>query len=438
MMSNIADKIQSDNVKNYFVHGAILIDVDGASLNNWGSDATNKQSVENTSAVKKVFKNGRMYAVVSGQAWRYWWRETLGLNGWKLSPITRDDKVAYTDVNPIKYADDDIFGYMRALNENIKDLVENVEQELREQKKEELEKIKKEKNKVIKDKLNQDLQNSVFETISNNPDIVKNAKEKNIDLEIISMIVSKNLSKKSTKSDDYKVDMSVTRVSPLKNSILTSVTSIDKKALNEYSTMARQDGDAVPYEKQFYSTVLKGMFSLDLDQVGTFTKVNRSGFKNVTDITYNKVLENGSEVDDLINPNIKRARLDNNIRRQRAKDTILALKTIAGGAKRTTNYASVKPDFIILAVLKGGNNIFDNIAVEEDGRATLSIEALREAIVDNKEYFRSDVYIGKATGFMDEVSLSLIDDKIEGIKIHKGSINKTIDDFTEILDTVII
>ena len=369
-MSNIVDKIQNDNIKNYFVHGAVLIDVDGASLNNWGSDATNTQGMENTSAVKKVFKNGRMYAVVSGQAWRYWWRETLGLNGWKLSPVTRDKKVAFTEANPLEYADDDIFGYMRASKDEVKD----------------------KNGEVVKDK----------------------------------------------KGKPKKVDVTVTRVSPLKNSILTSVTSIDKKALNEFSTMARQDGDAVPYEKQSYSAVLKGMFSLDLDQVGTFTKVNRSGFKNVTDITYNKVLENGSEVDDLINPDIKRARLDNSIRRQRAKDTILALKTIAGGAKRTTNYASVKPDFIILSVLKGGNNIFDNIAVEEDGRATLSLEALKEAIADNKDYFRSDVYIGKATGFMDEVSLSLIDDEIERIKIHKGSINQTIDDFSEVLDRVII
>ena len=375
MMSSFEKQIQNDEVKNYFAHGAILIDVDGASLNNWGSDATNTQGMENTSAVKKVFKNGRMYAVVAGQAWRYWWRETLGLNGWSLSPITRDKKVAFTEANPLVYADDDIFGYMRASKDEVRDENGNI--------------------------------------------VLQGGKGKNRD-------------------KPKMVDVTVTRVSPLKNSILTSVTSIDKKTLNEFSTMARQDGDAVPYEKQSYSAVLKGMFSLDLDQVGTFTKVNRSGFKNVTDITYDKVLENGSEVDDLINPNIKRARLENSIRRKRAKDTILALKEINGGARLTTNYNSVKPDFIIIAVLKGGNNIFDNIAVEEDGRATLSIEAIEEAIADNKEYFRSDVYIGKASGFMDDASLSLLSDEIDGIKIHKGSINKTIDEFAKILDTVIL
>jgi len=374
-MSSFEDNIKSDEVKNYFVHGSILIDVDGASLNNWGSDATNTQGMDNTSAVKKVFKNGRMYAVVAGQAWRYWWRESLGLNGWDLSPITRDKKIAFTEANPLEYADDDIFGYMRASKDEVKDEEGNT--------------------------------------------VLIGGKGKN-------------------KDNPKMVDVTVTRVSPLKNSILTSVTSIDKKSLNEFSTMARQDGDAVPYEKQSYSTVLKGMFSLDLDQVGTFTKINRSGFKNVTDMTYDKVLENGTEVQDLINPNVKRARLENSTRRERARDTILALKTIAGGAKRTTNYVSVKPDFIILAVLKGGNNIFDNIAVEENGRATLSIEALKEAIEDNKEYLRSDVYIGKASGFMDDVSLKLLKNEITEITIHTNSINKTIDEFTKTLDTVIV
>lgn len=366
-MNKFEEKISNDRIRNYFVHSSILIDVDGASLNNWGKDSTNSQGTDNATAVKKVYKNGRMYAVVAGQAWRYWWRESLGLNGWGLSPITRDKKVAFTEANPLEYADDDIFGYMRASKDNETD----------------------ENGEIIRDK----------------------------------------------KGNAKQIDVSVTRVSPLKNSILTSVTPI--KLINEFSTMARQDGDAVPYEKQSYSTVLKGMFSLDLDQVGTFTKINRSGYKNITDITFKQIIQDGgSEVSDLINPNIQRARLNIETRRQRAKDTISALKTISGGAKRTTNYASVKPDFIVLAVLKGGNNIFDNIAVEEDGRATLSLKALEEVIHDNKEYFRSDVFIGKATGFMDEVVIK--EQEIEGITINIGSINAMIDKFAEVLDTVVI
>ena len=272
-MSKFQEKIVNDSIKNYFVHSSILIDVAGASLNNWGSDATNTQGMDNTSAVKKVHKNGRIYAVVAGQAWRYWWRESLGLNGWSLSPITRDKKIAFTNANPLEYEDDDIFGYMRA---------------------------------------------SKGEEVDENGEIVLETKGKN-------------------QGKAKMVDVTVTRVSPLKNSILTSVTPI--KLINEFSTMARQDGDAVPYEKQSYSTVLKGMFSLDLDQIGTFTKTNRSGYKNVTDLTYKKILEEGGqEVDDLINSNVKRARLSNTIRLQRAKYTLIAIRLsqVEHDARQTT------------------------------------------------------------------------------------------------------
>jgi CRISPR-associated protein Cst2 len=366
-MSSFKETIEQDSIKNYFLHGFVLVDVDGASLNNWGKDNTNTQGMDNTTAVKKVFKNGRTYAVVSGQAWRYWWREALGLSGWSLSPITRDSKVAFTDANPAEYADDDIFGYMRASKDIEKDA---------------------------------------------NGEIVKD-----------------------NKGNPKKVDVSVTRVSPLKNSILTSVAPV--RIANEFSSMTRQDGNAVPYEKQSYSAILKGIFSLDLDQVGTFTKINRSGYKNITESAYQEILSNGGkEVDDLVNPNIKRARLDTDIRRKRAKDTLLALKTITGGAKQATNYVSVKPDFIVLAVLKGGNNIFDNTAVDDDGRAAISLEALEESIKDNKEYFRSDVYIGKAAGFMDDTVIK--SQNIGGINVKVGSINAIIDEFVKVLDTVIL
>jgi hypothetical protein len=33
---------------------------------------------------------------------------------WRASPIFREEKIAYTDANPIRYWDDDLFGYMRA------------------------------------------------------------------------------------------------------------------------------------------------------------------------------------------------------------------------------------------------------------------------------------------------------------------------------------
>jgi len=54
----------------------------------------------------------------------------------------------------------------------------------------------------------------------------------------------------------------VTRVSPLKNSPLISV--VGQYPTNDFGVMSRQEGDPVPFEHEFYSTVLKGIFAIDL------------------------------------------------------------------------------------------------------------------------------------------------------------------------------
>lgn len=95
------------------VTGAILIEANGAALNNAGQDEG--RHVENAIVVKQVRIGRHRYPYVSGQAWRRWWREVLYEDfGWTPSPVTRDPKSAYTEGNPIRYADDDLFGYMAA------------------------------------------------------------------------------------------------------------------------------------------------------------------------------------------------------------------------------------------------------------------------------------------------------------------------------------
>ena len=106
-------------MKNLKTQGFVLLDVDVVALNNAGKSETTLN--DNGVATKTITKNGQRYAYVSGQAWRYWWRESLQKNcGWKLSPVIRDSKIAYTNANPVEYADDDVFGYMRAATEIIK------------------------------------------------------------------------------------------------------------------------------------------------------------------------------------------------------------------------------------------------------------------------------------------------------------------------------
>jgi CRISPR-associated protein Cst2 len=93
--------------------GLLLVDCPASALNNAGTDTGAR--AENVVAVKKITTRAGTFPYVSAQAFRYWLREALkSVDGWKSSPVFREAKIAYTDANPIAYAEDDIFGYMRA------------------------------------------------------------------------------------------------------------------------------------------------------------------------------------------------------------------------------------------------------------------------------------------------------------------------------------
>ncbi len=93
--------------------GLLLVDCPASALNNAGAEQGAR--TDNVVAVKKIRTKAGTFPYVSAQAFRYWLREALqGVEGWTPSPTFREEKIAYTDANPILYAEDDIFGYMRA------------------------------------------------------------------------------------------------------------------------------------------------------------------------------------------------------------------------------------------------------------------------------------------------------------------------------------
>ncbi|MDP4291086.1 MAG: type I-B CRISPR-associated protein Cas7/Cst2/DevR, partial [Bacteroidota bacterium] len=305
-------------MKNIKTQGLVLIDVDVVALNNAGKNTSSNN--ENAVATKSIRKNGRSYVYVSGQAWRYWWREALQKNvGWCLSPITREGKIAFTNADPMKYPDDDVFGYMRAAKDA--ELDEN--------------------NEPVKDK----------------------------------------------KGNIKMTNVTVTRVSPLKNSAIISAASVRPE--ENWSSMSRQVGDAVPYEKQEYSAIMKGMFSIDLSMIGTFSSYDRTGYKNLSVTLQEEALKNGAEkIDDPFvtdgsgNP-MKLIRLAKDIRQRRAIETIQALKTISGGAMQTNNMGDVTPKFIVLATTKTGNHPFSHIIGnkgQRDEEVVFNFEALVEVL----------------------------------------------------------
>lgn len=360
---------------NLKTQGFILLDVDVVALNNAGKSTTS--NFDNAVATKKIYKNGRAYTYVSGQAWRYWWRETLKQNhGWNLSPITRESKIAFTEANPIVYADDDVFGYMKAAKD-----------------------VKRDEN--------------------GNPILDKKGKEE-------------------------KEDVTVTRISPLKNSAIISVGST--RTAENWSSMARQEGDSVPYSKEEYSAIMKGMFSIDLFQVGTFATYNKTGFKNLTEKLREEAKTNNAlEIND---PFVKTkagephrlVQLAEATRIQRITDTIAALKTISGGAMQTNNMADVTPKFIVLATTNSGNHPFSHI-VKSDGvqndKVSLNVEGIREVLNDYADQFKGTVFIGKRSGFMDEYNVELKALEAEFPNVKVVTVNQAIDQYCEQVKTQI-
>jgi len=96
-----------------FVTGLLLIDAPASALNNLGNIVGERD--ENTVGVKVIRTREGAYPYASAQAFRYWLRTTAQarIEGWRAAPIYREEKIAYTDSNPILWWDDDLLGYMR-------------------------------------------------------------------------------------------------------------------------------------------------------------------------------------------------------------------------------------------------------------------------------------------------------------------------------------
>ncbi|BAW29300.1 CRISPR-associated autoregulator, Cst2 family [Methanosarcina thermophila] len=219
----------------------------------------------------------------------------------------------------------------------------------------------------------------------------------------------------------------VTRLSVLKNSPLVSVAG--QVPTDDFGVMARHEGDPVPYEHEFYSTILKGIFSLDLDNIGVFYKSEKTGYKNMYSELEAIAEKNGAEkVED-------KWVMPAEVREKRAKDVLKVLPYLTGGAKQTSHLTDVSPKLLILAGIDGGNHLFMNLVREENGEALVDMAALEEAISDYSDILLTDIYIGRRKGFMEE-----FDDRFKALankytdsdkKVIYGSINEIVDSFVE-------
>jgi CRISPR-associated protein Cst2 len=260
---------------------------------------------------------------------------------------------------------------------------------------------------------------------------------------------------KDSKGKDKKKDATVTRISPLKNSALISVGNV--QIARNFSSMSRQNDVPVPYGKEEYSAIMKGMFSLDIEQVGTFSSYNKTGFKNLSDKLKDEIEPKCVKIIDpfVINKKGEREtllRMELEERKKRILDTIKALKTISGGAMQTDNLVDVTPKFIVLAITKSGNHPFSHIVSSDPinhEQTIFNIQDFKEILNEYKNEFIGDVYIGRRGGFWncyDENLRTELDNFIfnknngtnTNQSVHYYPINETIEQFCNELEQIII
>lgn len=289
-----------------FITGYFAIHAPASALNN-------SKGEDNVGQVKAIRSGRREYPYATAQAFRFWLRDTIAqfVPEWQAAPITRSGagkrQQAFTEGDPIRYWDDDLFGYMRAEKEE-----------------------------------------------------------------------------------------TLTRVSPFRVSTLVSVGPVE--IVEDFGVMARGEGFPVLHGHEFYRATLAGAFSLDLRMVGTFTSQSRTGYLNLSKQQREQAKAQSLEEVQIGDHVALRLPMEERLRRVQA--LLYALGRLTGGAKQTLHYTDVSPAFVMMAVLRGGNNPF-NFLLAPTPEPSLHAGALDEALTIYADEYLSPVYVGMRQGFAD-------------------------------------
>ena len=292
-----------------FITGLYAIHAPASALNN-------SRGENNIGQVKAVRIRNQEYPYASAQAWRFWLRETLHntVPDWNASPIYRGKgkrQQSFTEGDPLRYWDDDLFGYMRA-----------------------------------------------------------------------------------ERADDEAKGGALTRIAPFRTGTLMSVAPVE--LTSDFGVMARDDGNPVLHEHEFYRTTLAGGFSIDLRMAGTFTLRDRSGYRNLTADQVRQARSLGLEEV----PELDALRLPLEERQRRVAALLHSLGRMSGGAKQTLHYTDVSAAFTAMSVLRGGNNPF-LFLLSPAAAPEIHLGALDEALMVHAEDMLSPLYLGMRQGFAD-------------------------------------
>lgn len=325
------------------IAGTFLIQAEGAFLNGAG---LGKGEDRNITVPKTMTDFKDKFPYVSSQSWKHWLRETFKEENPGEPPAIlkaigpgsakgTTNKIG-TEMNPIFYAEDDIFGYMRSEKGQGKQVDEDETEE-------EMEEEEKPEKKV----------------------------------------------RTKTKS--------VMRPSPFSASILMSLRRTGWRGLDE-AFVHLKEGSPLPYTTEFYNTQLQGVFGLNYSRLGVFRNEGdrieldekyREKYEKEKLITMLQETDAGKIYVMAQNP-----------RKDRSTKLLKALAVMRGGAKQAQFGTDVSPKVLIIAGLSCGNLIFNDLFDDTKEGPRLKLATLKELLKDYQDRIVTPVYVGFRTGYL--------------------------------------
>lgn len=376
-------------MSNPVLTSAVLIEANGAALNNAGSDTG--QRLDNAVVVKQIKVGRNAYPYISGQAVRRWWREVLYADfGWKPSPVTREAKSAFTEGDPINYPDDDVFGYMAA------------------------KKAKKASKKPKKGEADASAG--------------------------LSFEATETAASEVASGDDRASGGTQRRISPLKNSLLVAV--LPRTITSDFGHFSRDlpvdNPNMVPFEHEHYTALMQGVFTLNLQDVGRF----ECGL--MRDIALETPVSDDVRVSRQADGGLHPRQLEISLaeRRKRITETLQALGRLRYGANLTRNLSDVTPVVVLMGFLDGGNAPFQNLfAPASDEQVSLNLPRLISVMKDYGDRLLggSQLFFGYRPGILANEAevIAALEAGIEGISFFIGTPGQAIKKAASLTDTIV-
>lgn len=409
------------------VAGTFLIQADSAFLNGAGLGEGEDRNV----TVPKTFRDGRNEVpYVSAQAWKRWLRKTLiEETGW---PASEPKAIGWSakgsvskiagELNPVDFAEDDIFGYMRAEPGQGRRAVEEEETEEEEEK--------------VGGRIKSVMRSSPFLAsllVSLRSIGWKGQDEGFVHLtryslkDLAEAEVERFLSVVSDKKQDKKKSV-WERLREVGDDFAKQVKSYSDKAeldnlRNVLSDKAKEKGKEVnfvqhpisplPYTTHFYNTHLQGIFSLNYSRLGVYW--NLGDRMELEEGKAKKLLQEGKIGDVTSEEPYKTLsddgkmgkvyRITNKVKptpKERASALFKAISMLRGGAKQAQFGTDVSPKVLILAGITCGNPIFNHLFKDDQEGSVLKIETFKEILRDYADRIVTPVFIGLRSGYLKE------------------------------------